>query len=177
MKKLGALLVVVLLAMLCCSSVTVRTDFDEQADFSAYHTFALMPVKRHPPHRKAALKNKPDKLVQKRIERAIEHNLLSRGLEQAPPGRSDLLVFYHTGVKNKVDVERYGYHYGRWGRVHRTTVVHRYKEGALVIDLIDRRSKELVWRGIGTGVMAGDSRSSEKISAIVGQILASYPRG
>ncbi len=56
----------------------------------------------------------------------------------------------------------------------------RSTEGSLYIDLIDAKTNELVWQGIGSSQLYTGSdidRRDEKIREIVSEILAEYPPG
>ena len=101
-------------ALISCSSVTVKSDFDANASFATYKTFDFMP---HP---------SGNPLNNKRIEAAVEQQLVAKGMQKQTAGRPDLLVAYHTNVKDKIDVDTYGYRYGRYGRrVGTYTTVHK----------------------------------------------------
>lgn len=58
-----------------------------------------------------------------------------------------------------------------------TTVdVHEYKEGSLVIDLVDAERKALIWQGVGTSTLKKKSNGrEERINEAVSKILAAYP--
>jgi len=149
--------------LMSCSSVTVKSDYDANANFAQYKTFDFMSRSRDNP------------LNNKRIEAAIEQELIAKGLQKQTAGKPDLLVAYHTNVKDKIDVDTYGYRYGRYGRrVGTYTTVQKYQQGTLVVDLVDAREKELVWRGWAKGEVH-DSISKEKIDDTVGKILEKYP--
>lgn len=146
-----------------CSSVVVKSDFDESANFAQYKTFDFIAHRGGNP------------LNNKRIEAALEQELVAKGMQKQTAGKPDLLLAYHTNVKDKIDVDTYGYRYGRYGRrVGTYTTVQRYKQGTLVVDLVDAEAKELVWRGWAQGEV-NDSVSKEKINDTVAKILAKYP--
>ncbi len=150
-------------ALIGCSSVAVKSDFDANANFSQYKTFDFMP---HPGG---------NPLNNKRIEAAIEQELVAKGMQKQTAGKPDLLVAYHTNVKDKIDVDTYGYRYGRYGRrVGTYTTVQKYQQGTVVVDLVDAKERELVWRGWAKGE-ASDSVAKEKIDDTVGKILEKYP--
>ncbi len=150
-------------ALISCSSVTVKSDFDANASFATYKTFDFMP---HP---------SGNPLNNKRIEAAVEQQLVAKGMQKQTAGRPDLLVAYHTNVKDKIDVDTYGYRYGRYGRrVGTYTTVQKYQQGTIVVDLVDAKEKELVWRGWAKGE-ASDSVSKEKIDDTIVKILEKYP--
>jgi hypothetical protein len=54
--------------------------------------------------------------------------------------------------------------------------VVRVDEGIVVIDLIDRESKSVVWRGTGVRETGRDF-SEEELQDLVTSILAQYPPG
>jgi hypothetical protein len=93
----------------------------------------------------------------------------------------DLLVVYHIGTQEKIQVTDWGYRYSDyyWGYGGRQIDVHQFTEGTLVIDLIDAESKNLVWRGTGTGAVEKSQRSPEEIQAkideVVHKIMKSFP--
>jgi len=56
----------------------------------------------------------------------------------------------------------------------------RLTEGTLVIDIVDKAKKELIWRGLGTGVVQNYS-DHEKLQASIDEyvrkILNNFPPG
>jgi hypothetical protein len=157
------MVLVLTVGLISCSSVTVKSDFDENANFTQYKMFDLIPHHGGNP------------LNNKRIEAAIEQGLVAKGMQKQAAGRPDLLVAYHTNVKDKIDVDTYGYRYGRYGRrVGTYTTVQKYQQGTVVVDLVDAKERELVWRGWAKGE-ASDSVSKEKIDDTIAKILAKYP--
>lgn len=149
--------------LISCSSIAVKSDFDTNANFAQYKTFDFFPHHGGNP------------LNNKRIEAAIEQRLVAKGMQKQAAGRPDLLVAYHTNVKDKIDIDTYGYRYGRYGRrIGTYTTVQKYQQGTVVVDLVDAREKELVWRGWAKGE-ASDSVSKEKIDDTIVKILEKYP--
>ena len=173
MKKLKPLLLIAILAMMAsCSSVRVSSDYDQNADFNEYKTFAFF----KPGIDKAEISD----LDKKRILRAIEDNMLAKGFVKSE--NPTMLVSIFTTAQQRVDVfNNYGWGWGAWGpwgpygggfgnTVSRTT------EGTLYIDLIDASKKELVWQGQGTGYLARNvEEKQERINEIVGEIMQEYP--
>ena len=59
-----------------------------------------------------------------------------------------------------------------------STYVSQYDEGTLVIDVVDMAKQELVWRGIGTGVLSENPSVEERTANInyaVTEILTQFP--
>jgi hypothetical protein len=54
--------------------------------------------------------------------------------------------------------------------------VNRSVEGSLFIDFIDKNKDQLVWQGLGEGILSLDmDKKEEKINEIVTEILKKYP--
>lgn len=157
-----------LLLMLGCSSMSISTDYDREADFSGYRTFGWMPQPdQHQPRN--AVNNS---LTEARIRKAVAQELQSRGYRMIENGKSDIRIACHVGVKDYVDVDKYGYGFhGR--RVH--TEVRHYKEGTFVLDFVDPLKQQLVWRGVANAALARPENSEEQITLAVQKILEQYP--
>jgi len=155
-----------------CASVRVTTHFDEATNFSAYQTFHFVRPKRQ--QGKGQIKSP---LFTKEVFREIKPILESKGLrETTTKQEADLLVVFYAWIKNQRDFIRPNYRIGRYGRVWRSRpgrVVH-YKEGTLVIDIVDRQKQELIWQGIGQGVLERHNPRQNCIEA-VDEILKKYP--
>ena len=58
--------------------------------------------------------------------------------------------------------------------------ISKYTEGTLFVDLIDAKTKELAWQGIGSGALntSGNvTKKKERIKEFVAEIMANYPPG
>jgi len=169
--KLIPIVILSIFTFLSCSSVTVNYDYDEEQDFSTYHTFKwLAKNKKNPPN---AMK---DPLAKRKTKNAVIKTLTAKGFSVQEKGEPDFYVIVHTGVRNRIDISHWGYHYGPWYGPN--TSVYRYKEGTIFIDIIDGKKKELVWRGIGTGTVEpyySPEERTEAIQEVVMEILENFP--
>jgi hypothetical protein len=164
-----SLLVILILAS--CSSVRVATDYDKDNDFTRYNSFAF-----YKPGIDAAEISDLDK---KRILRAIETELRDKGMVKSD--NPNLLVSIFTESRENVNIyqNNFGYGWGWdpffWGPGGMNSVSSNV-EGTLYIDLIDARRNELVWQGLGTGILSLDmEKKDKKIKEIVNKIMAEYP--
>jgi hypothetical protein len=111
------------------------------------------------------------------VMQEIRPMLERKGFSEAGSAeQADLLVHFYAVIKNQRDFVPPAYRIGRWGRAHvvRPGRVVGYKEGTLVIDIVDRERKDLVWQGIGSGVL--DRREPAKnLIESVDQILEDFP--
>lgn len=168
--KLAPLLLLLFLAS--CSSVRVASDYDREANFSEYNSFAFY----KPGIDKAQISD----LDKKRILRAIEAEMQAKGFTKSD--NPDLLVSIFTKTRDNVNIyqNNFGYGYGWgwnpwfWGTGFNT--VNTTTEGTLYIDLIDASTMELVWQGMGTAALTQDvERKQERINEIVQKIMEKYP--
>ena len=169
-----------LLALAGCSSISVNHDYDTHADFTTYQTFAWMERSQEMPANAEQAEQSSD-LLDRRIRGSIEGELAHRGMAQVTGSEADLLVVYHLGTQEKVQVTDWGYSYSNyyWGYGGRQIDVYQYTQGTLIIDLVDAGTQNLVWRGSGTKTIDRTQKSPEQLQAnideAVGRIMQSYP--
>jgi len=167
--KLLSLLFITALAA-SCSSVRVATDYDENADFSTYKTYGYF--------KEGIDKVEISDLDKKRILRAVDEEMSKKGFTKSES--PDVLVNIFTKAREQVNVNQMGYGYGwgwnPWMFGGSATNVSTSTEGTLYIDLIDGKKKELVWQGVGTGVLTTNrDKKQERINEFVSKIVAEFP--
>ena len=175
MKTLKILLLLFLFVFASCSSVRVVTDYDKEANFDNYSSFAY--------YKPGIDKAQISELDKKRILRAIETELVAKGLTKTQD--PDLLISIFTKERERIDVYNnyYGYGWGWnpwWYGGYYGGYVSSSTEGILYIDIIDTKSNSLIWQGIGTSKLITSSnieKKEERIRKIVNEILAKYPPG
>ncbi len=178
-SKIWALpMLLFLLVASSCTSVRVLTDYDREADFNSYKSYAF--------YKTGIDKAQISDLDKKRILRAIETEMNARGFVKSDT--PDLLVSIFTREKDRVDVYNnawgWGWGWGGywnpwiWGPGYYGANVSTSTEGSLYIDLIDAKSKDLVWQGRGVGTLNNTSdinRKEQRIREFVSEILEQYP--
>ncbi|WP_298478191.1 DUF4136 domain-containing protein [uncultured Maribacter sp.] len=179
MKKIQILALPLLMVVLlsACTSVRVLSDYDKDANFNTYKTYAF--------YKTGIDKAQISDLDKKRILRAIDAQMVTRGFTKS--NSPDILVSIFTKEKEQVDIYNnywgggfgWGWNPYFWGPGwNNGTQVTTRTQGSLYIDLIDAKSKELVWQGKGVGTL-GNSKSIEKkeerIQQFVSEILKAYP--
>jgi hypothetical protein len=170
-----SLVLVVLTTILACSSMTVRADHDSQHDFGGYSSFAIYERRGKEPRRAQM-----SPIVDRRIASAMAQDLEAKGFESTSARNADFLVTFYTAVRNRVVVHHGGwYGWGRWGRGWGwgggARWVSSYPEGTLVVDVVDRRDRQLVWRGVGESAFTKMNPSDDKVAKKVAKIMASFP--
>jgi len=100
-SRFASILLVVSLCI-ACSSVRTRYDFDPDADFSTWRSYAWYP--KGPPQAGDARLDNP--LLHARIEAAVNRTLGERGYSRVddPNLDPDFYVNYHLSTEQRVDV-------------------------------------------------------------------------
>ncbi|PIA81033.1 hypothetical protein BFR04_15115 [Gaetbulibacter sp. 4G1] len=178
-KTLKALPFLALLILVSsCSSVRVAADYDKNAKFGEYKTFAFFKT--------GIDKAEISDLDKRRILRAIEAELLTKGFTKSE--NPDLLVSLFTKSQQRVNVYNNAWGYGGWGwggfgpgwgwGWNNQPSVSTRTQGVLYVDLIDASKKELVWQGMGTGYLSQNMEKKElRIKEFVAKIMEKYPPG
>ena len=172
-NKINSILFTILfsLSILSCGSIKVASDYDSDADFSNYKTFAF--------YKSGIDKVEISDIDKKRILKSIQNTLLNKGLtiDKNP----DILINIATKSSENIYIDNYCYspYYTGWypyyGRGHRQ-VAYSTSQGALYIDVIDTKSKQLIWQGKGIGVLSSKkSDRDELVNNYVTKILEVYP--
>lgn len=133
----------------------VQTDFDKRVNFSQYKTYSWKQVQ---------VKND---LWEPRIKDAINGQLAAKGWQLVDDGGDVVIVAIGTTrIQRTLDTFYNGFGGGwRWrggGFGTATTTERDYKEGTLVVDMFDAKSKDLIWRGNAEDMVSGNPEKNEK---------------
>jgi hypothetical protein len=169
-------------ALAACSTVTVTTDYNHAAPFGKYKTYTLAPASAGQtlsPASEAALRN------------SLRTQLASRGITETSSSKANLMIVRQVSREEKVSVQErttmavpvhsvgrpYGVGtYGVWaGAPQSYTDVTQYTQGTLVLNLVDTRTNQLVFRGVGTAVISGPESNARKIEEAVAKMVAALP--
>ncbi|MBT4959561.1 MAG: DUF4136 domain-containing protein [Flavobacteriaceae bacterium] len=159
------------LSLVSCNSIRVYSDFDSEIDFSSYQSFAF--------YKTGVDKVEISDIDKKRILKSIEENLTQKGMSISET--PDLLINISTKSSENIYIDNsyYSPYYSGWypyyGRNYRR-VAHTTSEGVLYIDIIDTKSKQLVWQGKGIGFLSSNRMNrDELVEGYVNKILSIYP--
>lgn len=192
MKKYNLFLMVFFCTiLLACSDYRYYAIQSNNASFNRYRTFAWLPV--------ADTSHYHNDISDERIKDAVTAGLEQRKLS-LQRNRPDLLVRYTIQVKDRIrfynnpvyiydPLLRYrGVARNRYGRYYYYTYPSPfpvyvgseieqvpYKEGTLIIDLIERRNHKVIWRGYGIGTVDDPERALHDIPLVVEGILNKLP--
>jgi hypothetical protein len=177
--KLGVLLLGIA-AVSACSSITTNADYDQAANFSSYKTYAWKNVE--------PMQNQ---IVEDRIHASIDRTLASKGLTKVE-SNPDLWVVTHARLSKETQINTYntGWGYGGWGGYGwgawgggagmSTSTVNEIPVGNLVVDLVDARKSQMVWRGQASKTLdpgASPETKQKNIDEAITKMFAPYPPG
>ena len=165
----------------CASGPDIQADYDRSADFGKYRTYGFVAQAGTD---SADFRSLATKMLQ---------NSASRQMEQRGYARSDnpdLVINFKGKLEEKVDVEStpapyygpgwgyggwYGAPYGGWGGTEVTT--RRYNVGTLVIDVVDREKRQVVFQGAISDVVTKEMQQNREasINAAVEHVFSKYP--
>jgi hypothetical protein len=163
----------------CAPSLKVTSDYDSAANFTQYKTFRMdKPTD--------ASQQSVSQLNQERVFKAVRAEMLKKNFIESE--NADLIVHTVTVFKDMQSVSSstnyYGYGgyyrpYGWGGGMasgHTTYNVQNYKDGSLIIEVVDASTKKLVWEGVGNKEIDKPSKNPEKdIPEAVASIMANFP--
>jgi hypothetical protein len=154
-----------------CSSISTSSDYDQTYDFSTLKNYAWAEV--------AGDKQQTDQITLRRIIQNTDQVLAGKGFVKSDPKDASFLVAIQTGVQQETQYTTYGYGVGAWrGGGMATTTAQNYDEGTLILDVVDAKKKELVWRGSANGTLDPGASADQKASNVteaVTKILADFP--
>ncbi len=161
-----------------CSSYNVTYDYDVTASYGRYKTFDYYTSKKGT--------GGTTGLMDKRVRAAVERELQAKGFTMETKADPDFLVTYYPIVQErKVRTTTHvgmgmgwGFRpfYGRVGVA--SSQVHKYKEGTIVIEIVDFKSNQMIWQGAAAGALTGlenPEDANEVVSRAVRDILAKFP--
>ena len=172
-----------LLGLFCFSlAVTaqdVKYNFDQNADFSKYHTYKW---EKHPKSLDV------DELTMKQLGTGFDTALTAKGLRRVDSGPTDLVIVFQLAVNQEKEISSYstgfgtgpGYR-GGWyggGSTMTTATTNTIAIGTVVLDMYDTAAKNLVWRGMASKTIdakAKPDKRQKNINKAAQKMLKNYP--
>jgi hypothetical protein len=167
----------------CTSTPKVRSDYDKTANFGQYRTFGYL--EQAGPDGTVQFKS----LGMQAMEATATREMQARGYTQAD--QPDLVVNFTGKLEERTDVQSvpgpmygpawgyggwYGAPYGGWGYQQQVTTRH-YKVGTLVMDIVDRQKRQVVFQAGTEGVVTNEMLKNQDaaIDTAVTRLFATYP--
>jgi hypothetical protein len=159
-----------MLGVVACSGIQVSTDYDDDVYFGQYKTFDFYLV----PHNLDGHKRLSAE-YDRAIKKVASEELASAGIAQKGH-LPDMYLAYRSLGQHEERLDEWGYGQAREhkGRGDKGLDADFYPKGTLVIDLIDRDTNEIIWRGTADAPI-DETSTIERIEQAVVSILREFP--
>jgi hypothetical protein len=167
-----------LAGLAACSTLQVQTEFAETTDFTRYRTWAWSPQ----PAGSGQDPRVRDPAVRALIVKTAERELASRGFRRVEPTAGpDFLVDFFGWSQDRTDVKQSGsglrgsgYTYDPGASAAAVTEVRTFRDGTLIIDVLDAATRQRIWRGTATDSVVAGTNPGAVESGVV-KLLERYP--
>jgi len=180
----------------CAPGISVRTALSPDASVGGLRTFRVLPTPQ--PKIAGAVSSTNDPMLVNSISnRELRADLAQEfaGLGYvASDSNPDFCVAYYASTNQKLDVTYWDYGYAwrphwwsGWGRrygrgwggdwgMQSSPMVTQYTEGTVIVDVIDPKTKDLLWRGQGIAPVSSNERQYEQdLQKAVEAIVDKFP--
>ncbi len=180
----------------CSSGIRVRTTTAPDANLAGLHTFRVLNAPERRADAPALSANDPmldNSITNQALRQDLVQGFEAKGytLDRSDP---DFVVAYYAGTKEKMDTTywnpdpywRYGYRGYRYGWAwpwygyaspYPWMRVQEYTEGSVIVDVVNPKTRELIWRGQGVAQVSDDPNTyAKELAKTVDAILKKFPQ-
>jgi hypothetical protein len=197
----------VLTAVACSSGIQVRTAVSPGESLTGLHTFSVLAAPERSANAPALPASDPmlnNSITNQALRTDLAQGFEAKGYT-ATTSNPDFQVAYYSGTKQKMDTTywnpgpsyRYGYRgyglrrsryawawpwssyspYSAYSPYGPIAQVQEYTQGCVIVDVIDPKTQELLWRGQGVASASTDPATyASEIAKSVSAILAKFPQ-
>jgi hypothetical protein len=173
----------VLLVLSACTPMQVTTDYNHSIDFTRYHQYQWLPNEQ--PDLVEA--NLDKDLLDETVFKTVSTELAGKGFSQTTE-QPDFLVSYYLVVNAKTDVYYVNQYYAGIGfnpqpsstaaQDYRKIRDVTYPQGILIIDMLDAKTHQRVWRGYTQSRLeyfSQPEKTSQHTTTAIKIILSRFP--
>lgn len=154
----------------------VVTDYNSSAVFGNYASWAFAPD---------AGSNSFMSLDGSRVQSAVERELTRKAMRKVPAEEADLLASWQIVQEERLEQTGvglgFGYGWSNFGYgIATSPPVRETKEGKLVVELVDTKINEVVWRAASRRYLneyQSPEERRELIDEVVSEMFSKYPPG
>ena len=152
------------------ASASVDVGFDSSVDFSGYKTYAWGEGGW------VAMKS----MTEANIHKSVEQELKGKGFTKVESQPDLHVITYASGTSDQsMDAIGFAYVPNTWTAWFSAATTSRtVTKGRLVVDLVDAKTGQLVWRGIATenlGLDPNTQSTGKKVFKVVKKMFEEYP--
>ena len=174
--------VLILAATTTAFGVSVKSDYDKMFDLTKLRTFAFKTDRAS---------NDPlssNTIEAERLQSALSLQLQANGFSQDSQDPNFIVAFY-SRTKNKTEIEStpgfgfgsgFGWGYGlpyrerwRWGYGPEIWT-YNYTQGCVMVDIIDPKTNQLIWRGVAKDTVSGINQSDKQAGEVAKDLVKRF---
>lgn len=171
----GRILSVTGLALLIggCAGYSVNTDYQSGTRFGDYESYAWVDSAPADNGDRPAWDSE---ILGQRVENAVDEVMAGRGWQREPASEADLHISYTTRNEKELSGSSVGVGYGT-GNIFlgQSIGLHTYERGTLIIDIRERESGRLLWRGWTSTTVGSAPLHPQEVKDMVTAILDKLP--
>jgi hypothetical protein len=174
MKKGTFLALTLGLLLAGCTNYNVKYDYDSRANYTTFKTFDWYAASRMGKDKDRTVDNP---IMDRRVAAAVEQELATRGFRRETTADPDFLVTYYPVYQEKRYRTSQHMGWGSWGfrpfgigLSTTTSQEHVYKEGTLVLEIVDFKTNQLVWKAAAEGALT-ELRTPEDADEVVNRTV------
>lgn len=167
----------VLLALASGCAAPVHVEYNS-ASYAQWHKFAW----EAPQQGAVANPILNSGILTTRVEKAVSETLSNAGYRKVDDQKdANFIVTYHTATAfRQVPQSGIAFAYGTYGLGFNTLFLtqpgpQQLQEGSLILDVIDAKTRKLVWRGWITRGLDQSNYSQQSVNEAVQRIFARFP--
>ncbi len=160
-------------------------DYDHSVDFSQYKTFDWVKDETIPilsDNQAIALQFDLEE-EDRKIRAQIEGQLEKKGFQKTTDGEPDFLVSYFAVGRTDLKLSQRdsgsqpaNLPYGHWRPFYNVSQDYRLKrKGTLTVDLVDRATNQLMWRGSATATYSKPKDGPKKAKKAIDKMFKKFP--
>ena len=166
--KIGLALSVALMACMVAAGQDVKYNFMPGTNFAKYHTYKWVSIEGA---------SHPNQIMDAEIKQAIDSQLAAKGLTKTDSDSADLYVGYQVAVDQEKQWNAWGTGRGFGGGMGSATQ-STINIGALVVDMYDPGTKQLVWTGTAQKTLdpsSNQEKNMKNLNKAMAKLLKNYP--
>ncbi len=166
-----------------CAPIEIRVDYSKDINFDKYQSFSWIPNEQLD----IVDINFEKKMLDDLVTSTANNALKDKGFA-ANDDNPDLLISYFLVVDRKTDVYVVDNYYSNIPyaippttsstRDYQRLRENTYEQGILIIDIVDRQTKERIWRGNAQsriGIYTEPEKQQKRVISAVNKILSNFP--
>jgi hypothetical protein len=165
------------LALAGCATMNVSSHVERGVNFAQFTTYDWTAADALPVG-DPRLDNNP--FFRDYLQGAIEKQLAAKGYRRVTGSDADLLLHYHATVNQRMEINEVDRQAGYCYEDCRPQIIE-YEQGTLVVDVVDARTKKVIWRGWAQdsvqGIIDDQDRLERQVDKAVTRMFERFPAG